>query len=573
MKNIILFVFILLAIAQAKTSDFSIIVDQAFDAALFDVTEDYDRTISAVGFSKEYKQTSNKSRTYSDAFEYLASVSSKYGAQMHLLKVDNEAKIILSNASKLTRFSEAVALVKTPSNGYFVGGHTMDGTLLLLKLNSSGDVIFTKTFGTKNYDRMNNLILLGDGGVLTIGSSVTSRSTTDNEFETGLGNNDVYLTRFTQNGQKLWSKKYGTIHDDRGVDAVEARDGSIIVISTTSYDKHKDVTLMRITENGNKMWLKHYESETLLIPHKIIRLRNNDFLISLSKYDDMQKEQIRLIKFDLYKNILEDKTIYTTYPSLLNDIKEFSDGGFIGVGYVKDTYNTDGLVMIFNSDLSMLKQEHYGGENYDEFKAIAILHNSQAVAVGLNTHEDSQESNMWIIKLNRDGSMAQVSVKVNSLYDQLCDVYKEEIRAKAISINKDLSLSFTDKSLYFEQGKYKLTNKQKFFLDSFAKKLTPFLKKNRDFISTLEINGHTSSEWGGANFTNSYLNNSKLSLERSYSTLSYIFKNQDTINQQLLTEILKGSGNSYSKKILYNNSEDKVASRRISLKILLNESR
>lgn len=569
MKQTLFFILLTLSSLYAKTSDFSIIVNKAFNASLFDVIENHDRTISAVGFSKDYKQNSHEEETYTDAFDYLESVSGHDGTQMHLIKVDNKAKIILSHVSKLPKFSEAISIVNTPSNGHFIGGYTMNGTLLVLKLNTSGNIIFIKKFGTKNYDKMNNLILLSDGGVLAVGSSVTSRDASDNIFKTGLGRNDIFITRFSKNGQQLWSKKYGTEHDDRGIDAVEARDGSILVVSTTSYDKHKDVTLMRITENGNKMWLKHYKGEKLVTPHKIIRLRDNNFVVSLSQYDNMQKEQIRLIKFDLYKNILEDKKIFTTYPSVINDIQEFSDGSLMGVGYVKDTYNTDGLVMLFDAHLGMLKQEHYGGENYDVFNALAILHNSQVAVVGIHTDENSQETNMWLVKLNKDATMAQVSIKTSSFFDVLSKIYKKEIANKKIVIGEDLSIDFIDKDLYFKTGAYKLTKKQKDFLNHFSKKLMPFLKINQEKIANLEINGHTSREWKKTSFQSGYLNNSKLSLERSFSALSYIFSLQSKNYQQLLTKILKGSGLSYSKSLINGTSEDERYSRKVSFKILL----
>ena len=569
MKQILLFIFITLSSLFANTADFSIIINKPFNAALFDVTQNYDRTISAVGFSKDYKQNSNANQTYTNAFDYLASISAHNGTQMHLIKVNNRVQVLLSNALKLSKFSEAIALVKTPSNGYFIGGYTMDGSLLVLKLNAAGNIIFTKTFGTKNYDRMNSLILMSDGGVLAVGSSVTSRATSDNIFQTGLGQNDIYLTRFSKNGQIIWSKKHGTQHDDRGIDAVEARDGSIIVVSTTSYDKHKDVTLLRITENGNKIWLKHYKGEKLVTPHKIIRLRDNNFVVSLSQYDNMQKEQIRLIKFDLYKNVLEDKKIFTTYSSVIKDIKEFSDGTLMGVGYVKDTYNTDGLVILFNAHLSMLKQEHYGNENYDAFNALSILHNSQVAVVGVHTDENSQETNMWLIKLNKDATMAQISTHTSSFYKKLSQLYKEEVGAKRIVIGEDLSINVIDKDLYFKVGAYKLTKKQKKFLNHFARKLIPFLKINQEKIANLEVNGHTSSEWHGTSFESRYLNNSKLSLERSFSTLSYIFSQQAKSAQTLLTKILKGSGLSHSKKIILEGNEDSEHSRRVSFKIIL----
>ena len=568
-----LFLLLLLTSLFANKTDYSIIVQKSFEAALFDITENYDRTLTAVGFSKEYKENAVVSRTYTDAFEYLSNSSGNFGSQMHILSVDNKANILLSKQAKLSRFNKAIAVVKTPSNGYFVGGYTLDGTLVILKLDAKANIIFTKMFGTKNYDRMSNLILLSDGGVLAIGSSTTSRSTHDDMFNTGLGNTDIFLTRFSKNGNILWSKKYGTMYDDNGIDAAEAIDGSIVVISTTSYNKNRDVSLMRITENGNRIWLKHYQkvgnNNNTVVPKKIIRLKDNNFVIALTQYNEMQREHIRLIKFDLYQNILIDKEIFTTYPSEINDIKEYSDGRLIAVGYVKDSYNTDGLAMILDSNLVLLNQEHYGSENYDLFNAVTIMHNSQAAIAGVHTNDQSQETNMWITKLNPDASLVQLSTMTSSFYDRLCLLFKKEIDAKKMYIKKDLTITLTQKSLFFKQGKAKLTAEQKKFLQSFNTKLIPFLYKNRELIKTLEINGHTSSEWKNTDFTQKYLKNAKLSLHRSFETVSYLFRNATQTQQQFLSKVLKGSGYSYAKKIDIDGVEDKKLSRRVSFKVIL----
>jgi len=568
--RIFIFLSLLLSCIYAKDADFSVILKKPFNNALFDITQDYDGQISAVGFSKEYKNTSNsQNNTYTNAFDYLASIADAHGPQMHLIKIDNYADITLSKATNMSRFSEAIALVKTPSNGYFVGGHTMEGSLVVLKLDSNANIIFNKTFGTKNFDKMSNLIKLSDGGILAIGSSTTSRSINDNLFETGLGLNDIYLARFSKEGRILWSKKYGTEYDDVGVDAVEANDGSILVLSTTSYDKHRDVTMMRLSENGDKIWLKHHKSKDLITPHKIIRLRDGNFLLSLSQKDEMNKDQVRLIKFDLQNNIIIDNIINTAYASGLKDIKEYSNATLIGVGYVKDTFNTDALVMICDSNLEMLHQEHYGEANYDMFNAVTILENSQAAAAGIYTFEDSQNSNMWIAKLNKDATIAQKSVKSVNIYEELIKLFKNEIASGKMIIKEDLSIEFINSELYFKVGEYELTKRQKSYLDKFSDKLVAFLHRYKEYINTLEINGHTSSEWDSNNFTSRYLKNEKLSMERSYSTLSYIFKNQDLKKQAWLSEILKGSGFSYSKKIMRSKVEDKEKSRRVSFKIIL----
>ena len=330
---------------------------------------------------------------------------------------------------------------------------------------------------------------------------------------------------------------------------------------------------MRITENGDRIWLKHYQKEgngdNTILPKKIIRLKDGNFVVVLTQYNHMRKEHIRIIKFDLYQNIHIDKEIFTSYPSEINDIKEFSDGTFMAVGYTKDVSNTDGLAMILDSNLLLLNQEHYGGENYDIFNAAKILDNSQVAVVGAHTNNSSQETNMWIVKLNRDASMAQVSSSSANVYESLSTLYKKEIADKQIKIKKDLTIEFLDKRLYFDVGAYKLTKTQKIFLDKFGKKLLQFLYANKEYVNSLEVNGYTSSEWGSSNFQSRYLNNEKLSLNRSYEVISSIFKSSPKNIQVWLSGILKGSGHSYAHSIKHDGTELKKESRRVSFKIIL----
>ncbi|MDD3475775.1 MAG: OmpA family protein, partial [Sulfurimonas sp.] len=376
---------------------------------------------------------------------------------------------------------------------------------------------------------------------------------------------------FSSRGELLWSKKYGSPEDDSGIDAVEAEDGSIVILGQKSSGSSKIPTILRVTQNGEKIWLFDIKGEKNTTAHKILKLRDNNFVLSLSQANDLNKEQIRLLKIDLQKNILLDKIIYTNYASVLKDIKEFSDGKIVGVGVVEDTYNTDGLAMLLDSKFKLLTQEHYGSDARDAFYALTILHNSQIGVAGIHTDKESQESNMWIVKLDSNLKMVQVTQKTTttSFYAQLLELFKDEIAAKKLQIREDLSIELIDKSLYFNVGEFVLTSAQKLFLEKFSLKLLPFLKKNKELFKTLEVSGHTSSEWGSSDFSKGYINNTELSMKRSFSTISYIFNTQNIETKKWLSELLKGSGLSFSKRVIVQDNEDKEKSRRVSFKILL----
>lgn len=428
--NYLVLLILFIPFLHSQTLDYSIIIKKPFSESLVDITQDYDKKLTVVGFAKPYNLNKKSTKTFTDAFEYLDSFSNRYGSQIKLIKIDDNANILFTKINNLKRFNKAVSIVKTPTNGYFIGGYTLDGSLLLLKVDSNGDTIFQNIFGTKNYDRLENIIALNDGGVLTISSSKTTRSPKDNLFETGLGLNDIYLTRFTKDGAKLWSKKYGTNLDDKGIDIVEANDGSIIVVGMSYDGAKKDMILMRLNEDGDKIWLKHYRIDYKTKAHKIIKLKDDTFLVSATYKDNKNKEQIQFIKFDLQKNILLDKIIKLKIDARLNDIEEFSNGNIVGVGYKSKYNDKDALAIIFNKNLDILYKCSFGGKNYDLFNALTIMDNSQIAIAGLHTENESQISNMWVMKLNKDCTIAKKSILLNDLYSELITLFKDEIKKK-----------------------------------------------------------------------------------------------------------------------------------------------
>lgn len=414
MKYSILFLLLLNSLLlHAKSSDFSIIVHKPFAAGLVDITQNYDTTLSLLGFTN-YSQS-------------LQSVSNKYGPKLQLLRVNNKAQITQSKIITMPTFAKPASFVKTPTNGYFVGGYTMDGSQLLILLDKYMHPLHSIYFGTKNKDTMHKLIPLKDGGVLTVGTSFTSRSDQENIFQTGLGNKDIFISRFTKDAQLLWTQKYGTQYDDEGIDASEADDGSIIVLGTT-HKEGNNVYILRLTQNGAMIWRKKIPCKSTTQPISLLKLKDHNFIISLVQSDVVGKKQIRLVKFDMYKNILIDSHIDTTYSSQINDIKEFSDGKLIGVGFVQDNYNTDGLAMIISKDLKLLKQEHYGDENYDLFNKAVILSNTQVGVAGIHTDNNSNVSNIWIVKLNKDATIAKITRKNRIIIDDKEDDKKDPDR-------------------------------------------------------------------------------------------------------------------------------------------------
>ena len=124
-----------------SAAPYSILVDSGFQDRCYDITEDHHREISAVGFSQHFQSEALPERVvYSNAFDYLQSVRKSPGEQIRLVRLNGEGAITFDFSNNLSRFNRAVSVVKTADNGYFVGGYTQEGELLLLRLSVSGSI-------------------------------------------------------------------------------------------------------------------------------------------------------------------------------------------------------------------------------------------------------------------------------------------------------------------------------------------------------------------------------------------------------------------------------------------------
>ncbi len=560
LRFLLFFPFIL-----AYADPYSVVIKGPFKDVVFDITQDYSRELSAVGFSQYYAQTPPSQTTYSDAFEYLSALNANRGEQIHLVRLDNDAAVSFEFSNNLAQFNRAVSMTKSVEDGYFLGGYTQEGQLLLLKLSHNGSVRFIRTFGTKNNDRLNRIIALRDGGVLCVGSSMTSRTPFNNMYEQGLGLNDIYLVRFDAYGNKKWSKKYGTLVDDQGIDAAEAYDGTLLILANSSEGNTRGVTLMRLSEEGDKIWLKRYNRDGVINAHRLIALHDRHFLAAISFYDDTHREQSRLLKFDLQRNLLFEHNISTDSTNVINDIKERANGAIIAAGQTTNALKTRAYAAAFDATLQPLWQRRFDQFERSRFHALTLLDNGDIALAGEVIESASENTDMWIVKLHRDGTQANTPFSTDSLYSKLCDTFKEEIAANLISISDTLEIELVGDALLFEVGVSDLTSAQKEFLDRFAPRLLALL--GTETLNGLHVNGHTSSEWYSAkNTTERYLNNVKLATKRAYNVLEHLYQHNPK-HQQWLETMLSNDAYNYRKKIMNQEKEDREKSRRISFSI------
>jgi hypothetical protein len=149
------------------------------------------------------------------------------------------------------------AISETTDGGFIVAGYrgyswdaNSPNDLFIMKINSSGDTLWSKIYGGSGDEIMNSMIPTKDGGYMMAGIT--------NSF--GAGDYDILLTKTDSSGNLLWSKSYGNIYTDNVGDIVQASDGGYLVCGLSKFSGSGVyfASLMKVDGSGSVQWIKEY---------------------------------------------------------------------------------------------------------------------------------------------------------------------------------------------------------------------------------------------------------------------------------------------------------------------------
>lgn len=149
---------------------------------------------------------------------------------VYLIKTDNSGNIVWTKTYGTTGVEEGYAVQQTNDGGYIITGKTQPGGILtpafvlLIKTNSTGDTLWTKTYGGTVGEMGYAVQQTADSGYIVTGVT----------YSFGAGGEDVYLIRTDVNGDTLWTKAYGGSGDEFGFSVKQTSDEGFIVVGESS---------------------------------------------------------------------------------------------------------------------------------------------------------------------------------------------------------------------------------------------------------------------------------------------------------------------------------------------------
>lgn len=195
----------------------------------------------------------------SDGGYIVAGYTLSFGAgsyDIYLIKTDSDGDILWTETFGGTGSDMSYSVQQTTDAGYIIAGRTTSfgagsSDVYLIKTDSTGNTQWTKTFGGTGSDMGYSVLQTTDGGYIVTGETSSY----------GAGSSDAYLIKTNSSGDSLWTQTYGGIWGETGISIQQTIDGGFIIAgSTMSFGTPgvENFYLIRTDSSGDTLWTQTF---------------------------------------------------------------------------------------------------------------------------------------------------------------------------------------------------------------------------------------------------------------------------------------------------------------------------
>ncbi|MDG4716163.1 hypothetical protein [Winogradskyella marincola] len=239
------------------------------------------------------------------------------------------------------------------------------GDYWALKLDISGNLEWSRYYGGNFTDTPYGVVQTEDNGFIIAGSSDSE----DTDISGNIGTYDFWVIKISSSGDLVWEKSFGGSQIDEARAIIKSGDGNYIIAGDTRSNDNDvsqnkgaaDLWLIKISPTGNLIWEKTIGGSNFDVARAIENSQNNGFIISgSSRSSDIDVSENKgqndawILKTDNNGNLLWETTFGGSNIDFSYDVAELANGSVIAVG---DTASNDGDIIENKgfSDLLIIK--------------------------------------------------------------------------------------------------------------------------------------------------------------------------------------------------------------------------
>lgn len=382
-------------------------------------------------------------------------------------------------------YDAGCSVQQTTDGGYIVTGHTWTSfengktDIYLIKTNSYGDTLWTKTFGGNEGDYGNSVQQTSDGGYIITGLTWLIRNV----------DCDVYLIKTNSNGEILWTQTYGGEYYDQGKSVQQTTDGGYIITGfTTSFGNgFEDIYLIKTDDNGNALWTRTFGGDDFDLGNAVQQTTDGGYIIcGYTKSFGTGQEDVYIIKTDNSGDTLWTRLYGGEYRDKGWSVQQTIDEGYIITG---STELIEPTVWTFH-DVLLIKTDNYGDTLWTK------TYGGDAVDIGYSVQQTidggfiiSGESDSFTNSWDSDVYLIKTDVNGDTLWTKTYGSGGED-KGWSVQQTTDEGYIITGQTLSYETNSadvYLIKTDDKGFISSTIE--IPRHNPNRKLVKVVDIYG------------------------------------------------------------------------------------
>ena len=315
----------------------------------------------------------------------------------------------------------------------------------IVKLDAAGNISWQKNFGGTGIERAFSIIEVSGGSFVVAG--VTSSNNTG-DVSGSYGGDDFWVIKISSSGALIWQKPLGGNAQEWANSVIETSDKGLIVAGFTSStsglitNNHgmSDCWVVKLDSAGNFVWEKTYGGTSNDYGTCIINTSDGGFVLTAFTYSsngdvisNHGSSDFWVVKLSNTGNIQWQKTFGGTNSDEAYEIVQTSDGGYAISGAVSSNDgdvtgyhgNWDYWIVKTNSLGTMEWQKCMGGSTIDWSVSLLETTDHSLLAAGSVASSNGDIAgnhgltDIWIVKLD-----AAISVnEINGLHSSVFEIY------------------------------------------------------------------------------------------------------------------------------------------------------
>ena len=320
----------------------------------------------------------------------------------------------------------ARSIQPTNDGGYIVAGYTTSfgaglSDVYLMKIDSMGNKLWSRTYGGPNQDAGFSCAVMADGGFAIAGYTESF----------GAGSRDVYLIRTDANGDTLWTKTFGGNEDERGYSIQRTSDDGLIIAGAL-YGSSYLAYIIRTNSAGDTLWTRLISSgRDRSSAEEICLSQDGGFaFIGLSSMVDFPRTGSFVMKIDSLGNrqwisvpdqgygssvtqLLNGNYMYTafTWCYLIDSGGTYINRLHIGAAIARTARDNGAIVLLRTSGIGLLRMDdsmhtvwqRTVGSTTENGLALQQTGDRGFIVAGTDTRKPSLNGEVYVAKTDSGG--------------------------------------------------------------------------------------------------------------------------------------------------------------------------